>query len=128
MKKLFVIPALIIGAIMVLPIFAACADVTEPAIPIERDLTRVQYIVCGNANFVSTAFHSNTGARDTIPAAMLPVLMEFQVPVGTEAFIRVHKENPDEIVTVLVIANGFINAQDTALDGDTTAEAMAIVW
>lgn len=87
----------------------------------------VQYLICGTTEGVSMAFCSQMGPLDTIPVAVLPILIEFELDPGTEAFMRAHKLG-DGVITVLVIANGFVNATDTALEGDRTAEARIEVW
>ncbi len=140
MKKLLIIPALLLAFVVVLPLFVACSDVVSPIETPEADagglsqegvyngMVRVRYIVCGDAEAVAMAFNSQWSANDTIPCAVLPIMMDVMLPSGTESYLKAYKFDSSDVVTVLIIANGFVNAMDTARPGDAMAEARVKVW
>ena len=104
--------------------------ITEPAVCTDGNLATntIQYIILGDAEFVSVAFCSDLGPRDTIPCAVTPWLAVFELPIRETAFMRVYKHDINETVSIGIIQNGFFNVVDTALPGDEMAEAECLVW
>jgi len=116
--------------ILLATLLLACTtteSVTGTEIGGNADTNRIQYVIMGNAYSVSIGFCSQMGPRDSVICAIMPWLVEFELPVGETAFMRVHKNDIDDVITCAIVQNGYINVIDTALPGDEMASVEVLV-